>query len=159
MRAVNSIKEMRMAIDKNGDLGYFDYCNPSYTIFHDDDKTFSDIWTPYDEKFSVFYKNAVSDLENCKNIKGVKAKPDKPDNFTPVSCVPWISFSSCSYDTYSDSPMLFPVIVFGKYFFDSSRTLLPFTVFANHAVCDGYHLSLLINTISSICFNCEEYLV
>lgn len=44
MRAVNSNEAMRMALDQEGSLGYYDVCHPSYTIFHEDDKTFSDIW-------------------------------------------------------------------------------------------------------------------
>ncbi len=158
MRAINDIKEMRMAVDKDGNLGYYDYCNPSYTIFHKDDKTFSDIWTPYSRDFKEFYSNAVNDMEKYKDVKGVKAKPDKPDNFIPLSCVPWLSFSACSYDTYSPSPMLFPVIVFGKYFKQNNETFLPFTIFATHAVCDGYHVCLLINTIEELCQNCDEFI-
>ena len=72
MRAVNDVKEMRMAIDSEGNLGYYSFCSPSYTIFHNDDKTFSDIWTEYNEDFKTFYQEAVNDMEKYKNIKGVK---------------------------------------------------------------------------------------
>ena len=37
MRAVNQNREMRMQTDKEGRLGYWDECHPSYTIFHEDD--------------------------------------------------------------------------------------------------------------------------
>ena len=45
--AVNRQRELRMARDREGHLGYWDVCHPSYTIFHEDDHTFSDIWTAY----------------------------------------------------------------------------------------------------------------
>ena len=157
MRAVNDVKEMRMAIDSEGNLGYYSFCSPSYTIFHNDDKTFSDIWTEYNEDFKTFYQEAVNDMEKYKNIKGVKAKAGRPDNFTPLSCVPWISFSSCSYNSFEESHMLFPVIVFGKYFSEGEKTYIPFTVYISHCVADGYHISLFINKIQEICQNFSDY--
>ena len=115
------------------------------------------------DKFGISHLGTYKTAEEqeqllIKDVKGVKAKPDKPDNFIPLSCVPWLSFSACSYDTYSPSPMLFPVIVFGKYFKQNNETFLPFTIFATHAVCDGYHVCLLINTIEELCKNCNEFI-
>ena len=123
MRAVNQNREMRMQTDSEGRLGYWDECHPSYTIFHPDDKTFSDIWTEYspDSPPSL----PVRDMEEYRDVKGVKAKPGRPDNFCAVSCVPWLSFTGYTSDTYSDSPMLFPVVLFGRYFEENGRILLP----------------------------------
>lgn len=92
MKAVNQNREMRMQIDAGGRLGYWDECHPSYTIFHEDDKTFSDIWTEYNEDFYTFYDAVRRDMETYRDQKGIKPKPGKPDNFCPVSCVPWLSF-------------------------------------------------------------------
>jgi chloramphenicol O-acetyltransferase type A len=146
-KAINQNKEFRMAVDHKGRLGYWDYSNPSYTIFHDDDKTFSDIWTEYNDDFSVFYQQAVADLEKYKDVKGIKAKPDKPKNFCPMSAVPWLSFTGYSNDTYSESKLLFPVITFGKYFMRHHRMVIPFSIFVNHAVADGYHTCKLLQDI------------
>ncbi len=146
-KAINQSKEFRMSFDQNGRLGYWDYSNPSYTIFHDDDKTFSDIWTEYNADFSIFYRQAVADLEKYKDSKGIKAKPNKPENFFPISAVPWLSFIGYSNDTFSESKLLFPVITFGKYFRRHQRILIPFSIFVNHAVADGYHTCKLINDI------------
>jgi len=136
-----------MAFDHNDRLGYWDVCHPSYTIFHADDKTFSDIWTEYQDDFSVFYPQAIADLENFKDVKGIKAKPNRPANFSPISAVPWLSFTGYSNDTFSESKMLFPVTTFGKYFKRHQRMLIPFSVFVNHAVADGYHTCKLIADI------------
>ncbi|MBO5666392.1 MAG: chloramphenicol acetyltransferase CAT, partial [Firmicutes bacterium] len=48
-KSVNQVKELRMALDKDGNLGWYDCLNPSYTIFHKDDETFSDVWSPWEE--------------------------------------------------------------------------------------------------------------
>ncbi|WP_418750559.1 CatA-like O-acetyltransferase [Frisingicoccus sp.] len=156
--AVNRQKEMRMAHDREGNLGYWDECHPSYTIFHKDDHTFSDIWSEYNKDFSVFYKNCVEDMETWKDVKGVKTKPGKPDNFTPISCIPWLSYTSQSYDTPMKSPLLFPIVLFGKYFEQNGEVLLPFSAYLQHLVADGYHTSLFINTVQEIAENYEHWL-
>ena len=117
-------EEMRMAKDADGNLGYWDICHPSYTIFHKDDCTFSDIWTEYSSDFKVFYANCVKDMEEWKDVKGVKTKPDKPINFTPISCLPWLSHAGMAYDTPITSPMYFPVVLFSKYFEQDGEILI-----------------------------------
>jgi len=156
--AVNSVREMRMAKDKDGSLGYWDVCHPSYTIFHKDDCTFSDIWSEYNEDFSVFYTNCVKDMEEWKDVKGVKTKPRKPDNFTPISCLPWLSHASMSYDTPVTSPMYFPVVLFGKYFEQNDETFIPFSAYVPHCIADGYHTSLFINTVQQIADDFEKWM-
>lgn len=158
IKAVNQNKEFRMDYDKEGNLGYWDYVVPSYTIFHNDDKTFSDIWSEYDENFEKFYKNVVEDIKKYKDIKGVKTKLGRGDNFCPISCIPWLSFTGCANDTYSEAKMLFPVIAFGKYFKCDEMTMIPISVFVNHAVADGYHTCKLINDIQSIINDIENWI-
>lgn len=158
IKAVNQNKEFRMDYDKEGNLGYWDYVVPSYTIFHNDDKTFSDIWSEYDENFEKFYKNVVEDIKKYKDIKGVKTKLGCGDNFCPISCIPWLSFTGCANDTYSEAKMLFPVIAFGKYFKCDEMTMIPISVFVNHAVADGYHTCKLINDIQSIINDIENWI-
>ena len=46
-------KEFRMGRDKEGNPGYYDILHPNYTIFHEDDHTFSDVWTGYTEDFKT----------------------------------------------------------------------------------------------------------
>lgn len=151
MKAVNQNKEFRMCFDENGELGYWDKVVPCYTIFHKDDNTFTDIWSDYDDNFDIFYKNVVEDMELYKNVTGViKARPDQPKNFCPVSCLPWLSFTNFSQDTYTENKLLYPLIKFGKYFENDDKILIPISVFVSHAVADGYHTCKLINDIQEI---------
>ena len=83
-----------MGRDKDGNPGYYDVLHPNYTIFHEDDHTFSDVWTAYTEDFSVFYKNMCSDMETYRHVKAVKAKPGQPQNFYCISMVPWLDFTA-----------------------------------------------------------------
>lgn len=149
MTAVNRNKEFRMAY-KDEVLGFYSRCHPSYTIFHKDDCTFSDIWSEYDEDFHKFYENCIYDMEKYKDVKGVKTKPGRPDNFCPISCAPWVTFTSLGHDTPCQSKMYFPVINFGKFYDKDGRYYIPVSVYVNHAAADGYHTSKLILDIERI---------
>lgn len=157
MRAINQNQEFRMSFEDDR-LGYWDYVIPSYTLFHKDDKTFSDVWSEYHENFSIFYDTIITDIETYKDVKGIKARSGRVRNFCSISSVPWLSFTSYSQDTYTESNFLFPLIRFGKYFNENGKTLVPFAVFANHAVADGYHTCKLINEIQDFCNTSEEWM-
>lgn len=149
-RAVNQNVEFRMSFNPEGILGYWNYVNPAYTIFHSDDKTFSDIWSEYNENFKIFYSNVYTDMETYKDIKEIKARPNQPANFCLLSSLPWLSFDGFAQDTFTESSLLFPFIRFGKYFEKDDKVLLPLSIFVNHAVADGYHTCKLINDIQDI---------
>lgn len=158
LKVVNNHKEFRMATDKEGNLGYWESVLPSYTIFHKDTETFSDIWTEYNEDFSMFYKDTLNDMEKYKNVHKVKAKENFPPNCCPISCVPWISFSGYGIDVPVESPMIVPIFTFGKYFEENSKIKVPLSVYVHHAVADGFHVSRLFNEIQELCDNCENWL-
>lgn len=158
VKGVNQNKEFRMQVDEDGRLGYWDFVHPSYTIFHKDDHTFSDIWTEFDANFSVFYQRALEDMEQYKEVKGIKTKPNRPENFCPISGVPWLHFSNYSCDTFSEPHMYFPVMSFGRYIKKEEKTEIPLSIFVNHAVADGYHSCKLINDIQEIVQKTEEWM-
>lgn len=158
MYGVNHNEAFRMAVDKEGNPGFYDICHPSYTIFHEDDQTFSDIWTEWHEDFQDFYQAVTDDMAAYGDVRGVKTKPDRPDAFTPISCVPWITFTGIGHDTPGPRQMYFPVITFGKFYKEGKRWLLPFGIFINHAAADGYHTSRLINEIQEICDQCKQWI-
>ena len=148
--AVNRIREMRMAHDSEHRLGYWDECHPSYTIFHEDDHTFSDIWSFYDEDFRKCYENIVSDMETYKDCKGPKGKPGQPPNFYCISCVPWMDFTGYGTWVPGGEPSLFPIITFGKYTDDRGKKELSAALTISHAAADGYHASMLFQDIQNI---------
>lgn len=158
IRMVNRQEEFRMAFDEEGHLGFWNYVVPSYTIFHDDDKTFSDLWSLYDPSFNRQYEFITSDMEQFGHVKQVKARANQPAYFCPISVLPWLSFHSMGQDSYSESNLLFPIIRFGKYYKEDDRIKLPLALFVNHAVADGYHTSLLINNIESFAARIADWI-
>ena len=157
-RAINANREFRMGFNEHGAPGYWDFINPSYTIFHDDDKTFSDVWSEYDESFPVFYQNVLHDMETYKDIKGVRAKPGRPANCCPMSALPWLSFTGLALVQATEPPFLPPIITFGKYFAQGPDTLLPIAVSVHHAAADGYHTSKLINDMQALAASSDQWM-
>lgn len=53
-RNLNKQREFKIA-EADGCLGYYNCLTPLYASFHDDDKTFSLMWTEFDDNFRNFY--------------------------------------------------------------------------------------------------------
>ena len=53
-KTLNMQQEFKIA-EKDGQIGYYDTLTPLYATFHDDDKTFSLMWTEYDDDFRAFF--------------------------------------------------------------------------------------------------------
>lgn len=146
-KAINEIEELKIRIDETGKIGYFDYISPAYPVFHDDDKTFSGIYTEYNENLVEFYRNVITDIDKYKNIKGICAKPS-PENYFNISCIPWLDYTGfalqicCNY--------LVPIVTWGKYINYLGKTELPLTLQVHHAIADGYHASMFINLVQKL---------
>ena len=80
-KVLNRIENFKMFKDKNGDLCVWDSLVPNYTIFHEEDHTFSDCWTDFTDDFDSFYKNITYDMELGKTKRGIKVKSGQPATF------------------------------------------------------------------------------
>ncbi|WP_100331055.1 type A chloramphenicol O-acetyltransferase [Bacillus xiapuensis] len=155
---VNSRKEFRTCFDEEGRLGYWDEMTPSFTIFHNDNQTFSNLWTEYSADFHSFYKSYLEDMKLYGDAKEMNPKKFAPKNTFPVSCIPWTSFTGFNLNIYNGGTYLLPIITSGKYFKQGDKILLPISVQVHHAVCDGYHASQLFDGLQRLADRCEEWL-
>ncbi|WP_440109615.1 type A chloramphenicol O-acetyltransferase [Paenibacillus sp. QZ-Y1] len=155
---VNRHRECRISLDSEGRLGYWDSMSPSFTIFHDDDKTFASIWTLYSEDFNVFYSRYLDDLDKYGDVKQFVAKPKEPPNTFPISSIPWVSFTGFNLNVYNEGTYLLPIFTMGKYFQSDGKILLPLSAQFHHAVCDGYHAGLMYNEIQSLADHYTKWL-
>ena len=151
--AVNQIEELRISYNSQGQLGIWDFMSPEYTVFHADDKTFSNIWTPYHEKFSVFNAAYLKDIEQYGNVKDFFAKGQSLENTFPISCTPMLDFTGFNLNIYDDGRYLSPIFTIGKYTEQNTRTMIPLAVQLHHATCDGYHASILFDLLKKLAAN------
>lgn len=82
LRAVNQNKEFRMSFNAQGELGYWEEVVPSYTLFHPQTRTFTDIWSEYYSDFPRFYQTVCDDINRYKDVTGcIKARAGSARQF------------------------------------------------------------------------------
>lgn len=141
----------RMGVDETGAPGLHDVLHPNYTIFHEDDHTFSDLWTAHDEDFAAFYRAFLADQAAFGQNHGIKAKPGQPGNFYCISCLPWLDFTAyASHVAGSGQPNLFPVLTYGKAVEENGRLTLPLAVNIAHAAADGWHTARFVQDLQAL---------
>ncbi|MFR9171264.1 CatA-like O-acetyltransferase [Evtepia sp.] len=140
----------RMGVDEAGNPGYHDVLHPNYTVFHEDDHTFSDLWTAHNEDFAAFYRQFLADVAQYGGHHGMKAKPGQPANFYCISCVPWLDFTGYASMAAGGTPQLFPVITYGKATQQDGRERLPFALNIAHAAADGWHTSQFLSSLQAL---------
>lgn len=149
-KTLNKQEEFRIA-EKDGQVGSYDFLTPLYAHFHEDDKTFSLMWTEYEEDFQGFYANYLHNQEKYGTNHGVLAQPDQlpPPNAYTVSCVPWISFTHFSVHSYENKPYYFPSVEAGQFTKENDRLLMPLSITCHHATTDGYHVNCFLEELQA----------
>ncbi len=143
---VNSHKEFRMDIDENENVGFYDYSNPCYTVFHNETETITNIWTEHTTNLEIFIKSYNNDISKYKS-DFYNSKPLVGKNYFNVSCIPWTSFTGFNLNLQKGYDYLLPIFTIGKYFSNSNKIMLPLAIQVHHAVCDGFHLSRFVNEL------------
>jgi len=158
-RNLKMYKEFKTAL-VNGQPGYYNSLTPLYAVFHDDDKTFSLMWTEYSEDFNEFYEAYLKDKKNYGDNHGILAKKDclPPENSYTVSSVPWVKFNSFAVHSYENKPYFFPSVEAGEYHTKDGKTMLPLSLTCHHAATDGYHISLFLKGLQKDADSFGQYL-
>ena len=146
-KIVNGHEEFRMALDENGEPGYYEEMLPVYTIFHEDTETFSNLWTPWQPEYGQFLSAYEADLRTFGKEHAMVAKPDVPCNAFPVSMIPWTSFDGFNLNVKDPYTFLSPIFTMGKFYEENGKVLLPFAVQIHHAACDGFHVSRFLREL------------
>ncbi len=143
---VNAHKEFRMDIDEDNNVGYYDYSNPCYTVFHSETETITNLWTEHTTDLEMFIKSHNDDMSKYKD-DSQNSKPLVGKNYFNVSCIPWTSFTGFNLNLQKGYDYLPPIFTIGKYFPDGDKMMLPLAIQVHHAVCDGFHLSRFVNEL------------
>ena len=143
---VNEYVEFRTHLSLKG-VGFFDRMTPSYTIFNQENKNFSAIWTEFSEDYATFLRRYIEDTKTYCGSTRYMPKAGKPDNCFDVSMLPWMTFTALNINVYDAGKYLLPIFTMGRTFERDRKTLLPLSIQVHHAVCDGYHVSRFVETL------------
>ena len=153
-KAVNSSSAFKMAM-KEGELIEWDEVVPTYTIFNPDTETFSSLWTEYDEDLHTFILYYQEDFELYQHHVGLSAKPNLPENHFNISSLPWTTFSGFNLSFPEVKDYFAPIFTMGKFYEKDGKILLPLAIQVHHAVCDGFHVGKLIETLQNLCLEAQ----
>lgn len=154
---VNRHPEFRTSLDGEGQVGVFSRMSPSYTLFHQDTETFSNLWTEYQEDYPAFLRAYREDVARYGGVHRLEAKPDAPDHLFCVSMLPWTTFQGFHLHLSKGDRYLLPIFTLGKYHPEQDRWLLPLAVQVHHAVCDGFHICRFVNELQQLLDRAEAF--
>ncbi len=117
-RAANGIPEFRQRI-RDGVIIEFDRCRTSHTVALEDD-TYCYCTLEDGMPYSGYVRYAEKEQEKAKRAGTIEETEDEADGMFFISTLPWI---------------------WGKYFRQEGRELLPVSVLCHHALVDGKHIA------------------
>lgn len=147
-RVINSHDEFKYGWSNEGDLIRWDYISPSYTVFNQEDESFTKFVTEYTDNPLDFCKRTVDNQRKNKCERAIIK--DQPQNFFDVSCLPWIRYKHFDVHVFDDGKFLAPVVTWGKYEAENNKVLMPLTMNIHHAVADGFHLSRFFYEVQAL---------
>lgn len=138
VRAANAVPQLRRRILPDGRVAEYDWCAPSYTAMKSDGVyVYCNVEgaLPYDEFVAQGQRRQREVLE-----RGTLTEDGDVRSFFFVSSVPWVHYSQLQHPAESPDDSN-PRISWGKYVTVNGRTTLPVSLFVNHALADGLHIS------------------
>ena len=158
-KVLNQQQEFKTAI-KEGKLGYYTSLTPLYAVFHDDDKTFSLMWTEFNDDFNIFYNNYISDREKYSLNHGILSQPHTtpPENAYTVSCMPWVEFKHFAVHSYENKQYYFPSVESGRFSKKDGRLVMPLSITCHHATTDGWHINRFVETFQQYADRFENFI-
>ena len=155
-RLLTKHPEMRIGY-VNEQLVTYDVLHPSYTVIHAD-HSISNLWTAYDEDFTVFYQHYLADLQQYGQQPGPMPKAPQSANLVNIGSLPWVNFSSYTPLPFKPLTTFFPIFQAGQFKSEHEHTTMPLSLTINHATADGYHVSTFFNELQTLLNAPKTYL-
>ena len=154
IKTANQIEEFRYRIEED-QVVIYNQIHPFSTVLNDE-KVFNFCEFEYCESFLEFSKKSkISINESVKsNILNLKERND----VIHYTTIPWVSLTSISHPRKFDIQDSIPKIVFGKYYKDGYRIMLPISLDVHHSLIDGYHVGKYLELLRENIINCDNIL-
>ena len=150
--AANEIEALRYRTDKEGRVVLHDTVD-MITPVAIPGKTFVTVRIPYDsdfERFQVKARELISHVQADGDPYGVEKELYAKGDFDVMhlSAVPKMYFTSITYTIYeAGNGCTHPLSTMGKVIRRGKQSVMPFSVYVNHAFVDGEHLSRFFEKI------------
>lgn len=143
--SANSITELRLRL-KNGVVYDIENMIMGSTVLNNDN-TFFFCYFPSNDSVEGYNKKGKELIEiNKASTANFEAK----ENELAVihgSMLPWFSFTNIKHARNGDEKDKgIPKFVFGKFFNENNKKMIPFTIDVHHGLMDGYHVAEFLDT-------------
>lgn len=142
LAAANAIEAFRLRIE-NGQIYHYDKVNAS-AVINRPDTTFGFSYIDYFANFEDFKREAKREIERVQQTTGL-IPADSGANVIHISAMPWLKFTSLSHARSFSFKDSCPKFSFGKMTTENGKKLMPVAIHVNHALMDGYHVSLFVD--------------
>lgn len=147
-RTANSIPAFRQRIRGHSVVEH-DVVHPNFTVLTEASEVFGFCNVDYHPGFATFVTRTLADMERATREPSFE-DDDGRDDYLFLSSFPWVSFTGFIHAMPGDPPDSVPRVVWGKYFHDRDRVLMPLSVQAHHAVVDGRHTGQYFELIQNL---------
>lgn len=117
-----------------------------------EDTSFGFCFFDFANTWEEFHTPARLGLENQRSNKGLDGRHEQAD-MIHYSVIPWVSFTAFKHARKGDITDSIPKIVFGKYYQEGNKWLMPVSVDVHHALMDGYHVGQFFTRFQQILFS------
>jgi chloramphenicol O-acetyltransferase type A len=139
MKAINSIENFKYRITEDERIRIHDVIHASATIMRPDN-TFGFSFIHYSSSLDEFHENFKKEKERILNSTEL-FPPINSDNCIYCSALPWLNFTGHKEPKGSESDSI-TRLAFGNFIEKENRLKMPVSISVNHALIDGYHVSL-----------------
>ncbi len=146
--AINEMENFRYRI-KNEQVVLHEKIHPCFTFMDGNSDLFKLIVAEMDDDVYRFSEQAKRLCEAQQEFFPREQLSGR-DDLIYITCIPWLSFTHISHTFSLNKNDSVPRIAWGKYYPMGEKILLPFSVQANHALVDGYHVAKLVEKVESM---------
>lgn len=144
LETANGIREFKIRL-LDGKLVEFDEIHATQTILQDNE-TFSFCYFELKPNLREFAEIGKRQIAKYKSLNTFDVEKERVD-LIYYSVNPWFSFTSFKHARCFDNTNTIPKIVFGKFFEDGKKLIMPVSVEVNHAIMDGLHVGKFCNSL------------
>lgn len=123
------------------------------TILHKN-KTFGFVYLDFIQDLKTFCEKSQSLID--KKIAGQNIEEYNSLDIIRYSVLPWVSFKSVQNPRNRGVFDSIPLIIFGKYFEENEKLMMPISLEAHHALMDGYHVGQYFTNLEKLINNVEK---
>lgn len=148
-KAANDIPQFKQRI-RDKQVVQHDYVHPSFSVETDEADVFSFCEVKFTESANDFIGRAEKMIQKMRTNPSMEDDHNR-DDYLFMSAIPWVSFTSMQHAmSYHPSDSV-PRIVWGKYFKEGDKIMLPLSVQVHHAVVDGRHVGQYFQAVEELC--------